>query len=361
MSITSEVESNGPEGVPAEGHEPRRVKCVVWDLDDTLWDGTLAEGDDVRLRHDVVAIIQELDRRGILHSVASRNSAAQALGKLEAFGLRDYFLHPQIGWNAKSLSIATIAKELNIGLDGVAFVDDQDFERAEVLHRCRQVLCLDPNDRHAFLDLPALMPRFITDDSRRRRRMYMSDICRREMEANYEGPAEDFLASLGMVFTIADAGADDLKRAEELTVRTHQLNTTGYTYAYEELDELRQSSRHKLLVAELEDRYGPYGKVGLALLETDEAVWTIKLLLMSCRVMGRGVGGLLVNHLRDEARKARVRLRAEFKHTKVNRQMYVTYRFAHFRELAKDGDLVLLENDLSQRQAVPPFVTLVIK
>ena len=72
-----------------------------------------------------------------------------------------------------------------------------------------------------------------------------------------------------MVFTIAPAAREDLQRAEELTVRTNQLNTTGYTYSYEELDALRQSPRHQLLVSSLEDRHGTYGKIGLALVELE--------------------------------------------------------------------------------------------
>ena len=73
--------------------------------------------------------------------------------------------------------------------------------------------------------------------------MYQADIARNHDEAEFVGPKEEFLATLGMIFTIAPCREEDLKRAEELTVRTNQLNTTGYTYSYEELDELRQSPR----------------------------------------------------------------------------------------------------------------------
>ena len=86
------------------------VKCVVWDLDNTLWDGVLLEDEHVTLRPGVVATLQELDRRGILHSIASRNDYATAMRKLEQFGLSSYFLYPQINWNPKSASLQTIAK-----------------------------------------------------------------------------------------------------------------------------------------------------------------------------------------------------------------------------------------------------------
>lgn len=124
----------------------------------------------------------------------------------------------------------------------------------------------------------------------------------REWKIIIVGPKEEFLTTLKMMLTIAPASVEELKRAEELTVRTHQLNTTGYTYSYEELDQFRQSDRHLLLIAGLDDKYGTYGKIGVILVECFEAVWTIKLLLMSCRVMSRGVGSVVINHIRNEAR-----------------------------------------------------------
>ncbi|GAA0899657.1 hypothetical protein GCM10009558_110900 [Virgisporangium aurantiacum] len=77
------------------------VKCLVWDLDNTLWRGTLLEGDDVRLAPGVVATLRALDERGILHSVVSRNDHDAAWNTLEALGVADYFLRPRIGWGRK--------------------------------------------------------------------------------------------------------------------------------------------------------------------------------------------------------------------------------------------------------------------
>ncbi|HKV10475.1 MAG TPA: hypothetical protein VJ725_20205, partial [Thermoanaerobaculia bacterium] len=169
---------------------------------------------------------------------------------------------------------------------------------------------------------------------------------------------EEFLATLGMIFTIAPCREEDLKRAEELTVRTNQLNTTGYTYSYEELDALRKSPRHKLLISSLEDRHGTYGKIGLTLIEMDEAVWTVKLLLMSCRVMSKGVGMIMIHHVLRMAKEAGVKLRAEFVSNDRNRQMLITYRFAGFKEVEKVGEVSHMENDFSAIQPPPPYVDL---
>jgi FkbH-like protein len=334
------------------------IKCVVWDLDNTVWDGILLEDETVTLRPHVVEILRVLDERGILHSIASRNDHDTAMAKLQEFGIDEYFLYPQINWNSKASSVGQIAKDINIGLDTIAFIDDQPFEREEVAFTHDKVLCIDSAQLDDLLDRPELNPRFITEDSKIRRRMYMADIARNREEAEFVGPTEEFLSTLEMIFTIATAKEEDLKRAEELTVRTHQLNTTGYTYSYEELDAFRTSPRHKLLISSLEDRHGTYGKIGLTLIEKDPDVWTVKLLLMSCRVMSKGVGMIMIHHILRMAKEAGVKLRAEFLSTDRNRQMLITYRFAGFKEVAREGDVAIMENDFSAIQPPPPYVDL---
>ncbi|HEX9945444.1 MAG TPA: HAD-IIIC family phosphatase [Thermoanaerobaculia bacterium] len=342
----------------AKKKEKRSIKCVVWDLDDTVWDGILLEDREVKLRPHVVHLLKTLDERGILHSIASRNDHDLALAKLAEFGIDEYFLYPQINWSSKAASISRIAQDINIGLDAIAFVDDQPFEREEVAFTHGEILCLDSALLDDLLERPEFNPRFITEDSRLRRRMYRADIERNRVEAEYVGPKEEFLATLGMRFTIGPCREEDLQRAEELTVRTNQLNATGYTYSYEELDELRRSPRHELLIASLEDRHGTYGKIGLTLIEKDEGVWTIKLLLMSCRVMSKGVGTILLHHLLRRAKDAGVKLRAEFVANDRNRQMLITYKFAGFKEAERMGEVAILENDYSAIQPPPPYVDL---
>ncbi|HET6500553.1 MAG TPA: HAD-IIIC family phosphatase [Amycolatopsis sp.] len=335
------------------------TKCVVWDLDDTLWDGVLLEDRDVALRPEVPKIIHELDRRGILNSIASRNDHDAAMAQMSAFGLAEYFLYPQIGWSAKSASIRAIAGALNIGTDAIAFVDDEIVERDEVVFELPDVLCIDSRAVGTMLDRPELSPRFVTPDSARRRLMYQAESVRRRAETEFTGPREEFLATLGMRLEIAPAGEADLQRAEELTIRTNQLNTTGHTYSYDELDDFRRSTEHLLLVARLDDRHGPYGTIGLVLVDTADTHWTIRLLLMSCRVMSRGVGTVLINHVKRLASRAGVRLLAEFVPNERNRMMYTAYKFSQFAEIRRDPNHVLLEANLGGIPPNPPYLTVV--
>lgn len=354
LSETAEI------GGPSQ-RSKRSIKVLIWDLDHTLWDGILSEGDEVRLRPGVIETIHTLDRRGILQSIASKNNHDVAMAKLAELGLADYFLYPQISWGAKSQGVAQIAKSINVGLDSLAFIDDQPFERDEVTHALPAVLTLDRDELGDLGGRPEFMPRFVTEESSQRRAMYQADISRNRAEETFAGAQEDFLAALGLEFTLGAAREEDLQRAEELTQRTHQLNTTGYTYCYEELDAFRTSPDHLLLVAGLTDRYGAYGKIGLGLVEKSPTLWTVKLLLMSCRVMSRGVGTIMINYILNQARAEGVALQAEFKATDHNRMMMVTYKFAGFREAGRrDDGVTLFAHDLQRVQPYPPYVRLSI-
>ena len=338
----------------------------MWDLDNTLWDGVLLEDGAVTLRPWVAEQIRRLDQHGVLHSIASKNDHQAAMAKLTEFGLAEMFLYPQINWNSKSSSIQLIAKALNLGLDAFAFVDDQEFERAEVGHQAPGVICVDILDLDEALRRPEFRPRFVTDESAQRRAMYQGQLAREELERDFVGTNHDFLASLDMSFTIETARQEDLQRAEELTVRTNQLNSTGRTYSYEELDALRESPDHLVLVASLTDKFGSYGKIGLALVEKGhpekgDGIWQLHMLLMSCRVMSRGVGMVLLNHIMTLAKQAGATMQADFVETGRNRMMQITYAFAGFREISRDGSRTVLAADLSASQPPPPYVRLEIR
>ncbi|MCR8843805.1 HAD-IIIC family phosphatase [Paenibacillus sp. SC116] len=339
----------------------KEIKCVIWDLDHTIWNGVLLESPDVKLRPGIAEALKELDARGILQSISSKNEHVHAYAKLEELGIANYFLYPAINWNAKSGNVSWIQSKLNIGMDTMLFLDDQPFERDEVTSVHPEVTCWSPDDISGMLSHARLNPAFITVDSARRRDMYRQDQIRNEEEEQFEGPKEEFLASLQMEFIISEAQQEDLKRAEELTVRTNQLNSTGITYDFEELDRYRSSDRHKLLVCELTDRYGSYGKIGMALIEKGDTAWHMKLLLMSCRVMSRGVGSVLLSHIMQECKADNKVLRGDFRKTGRNRMMEMTYRFSNFKEIHNQEDVIVFENDLTVIQPFPSYIQVKIE
>ncbi len=339
--------------------QEKMIKCAVWDLDNTLWDGILSEDINVSLKPEVRKIIEELDNRGILQSISSKNDYDSAMSKLKAWGLEDYFLYPQINWNAKSEHIRRIQEKLNFGMDTIAVIDDQEFERQEVSFSLPEVMCIEADKIPLILDMPCMKPKHITSDSKNRRLLYQSDQKRNEYEENYLGTKEEFLSTLRIEFRVSRANLDDLKRVEELTIRTHQLNSTGTIFSYDELTKLIYSQDYLVLVAEMKDKYGTYGKIGISVVEKKEDKWNIKLLLMSCRVMSKGVGTVMLRYIMKLARGNNVRLIADFIPTDRNRIMYITYKFEGFSDIGEKEGVVMLEANLTKPIDYPGYVEVI--
>ncbi|MBN2775240.1 MAG: hypothetical protein JXR31_13370, partial [Prolixibacteraceae bacterium] len=177
----------------------------------------------------------------------------------------------------------------------------------------------------------------------------------------FKGSKEEFLKSLNMVLKIFPAKEEDLKRAEELTSRTNQLNTTGITFSYNELNIFRCSENYMLIMTNLKDKYGSYGHIGLSLIECRHHIWTIKLLLMSCRVITRGIGSAILAYITSEAKKNHAVLRADFIETDVNRMTNILFRFSGFKELNNKNGKILFEYDRETELKFPDYINLVIK
>lgn len=316
--------------MPDEANKPTLVKCLVWDLDNTLWQGTLLEDPDVRLPVEIRDTIIELDSRGILQSIASKNDYDLAWPRLEKLGVAGYFVVPKIGWGRKSDSVLQIADELKFAPNTVAFIDDLPAERAEVAFRAPEVRCYPADQVTSLVGLPEFSPEVVTVDARRRRQMYQASFRRDAEKESFAGPDEEFLRSLGLVMTIRSADEEDLSRVEELTLRTSQMNATGVHYADAVLRGLLADPDHEVLTVTLTDRFGPHGAVGVLLLEYHRAVWHLKLLATSCRVVSFGAGAVILNWLIDQAAQAGVHLAADFRPTDRNRMMDIAYRFAGF-------------------------------
>lgn len=266
----------------------KKVKCVVWDLDNTLWDGILVEDgpDKLRLKPMVTEIIRELDRRGILHSIASKNNREAAMQVLKRFKLDEYFLHPQISWQPKSEGIRAIARALNIGIDSLLFVDDSDFELQEVSSACPGVKVLDAT-YYATLPHCEECSAPVTAEAASRRQMYRTEEVRTTAAKGFGEDYLGFLRHCGMNIEIEALSAENLERVHELTQRTNQMNFSGNRYSREVLQEIMATAHLDTYVITCEDRFGSYGIVGFSIVDRREPRMTD--LMFSCRVQSKRV------------------------------------------------------------------------
>jgi FkbH-like protein len=321
-----------------------RVKCVVWDLDNTLWPGTLLEGTAGDVRPELRGLIERLDQRGILHSVASRGDEQLALAKLSASPLAPILLHVQIGWMEKCESIERIADALNIGVDTILFVDDDPFERAGVAAALPSVACVAPDDLECLERIASQPIESFSSEARQRRGAYKQDERRALDERRHPGGREGFLRDARMRVLLRYATVDDVGRLAELVERTNQMNTAGRAYTIEELSEFAATRRQHAFVLEYEDAYGALGTVGLAVLDWSKEIWTVRLALVSCRLISRGAGMVMFAMLARLAAEHGCRFRAEYVPNGRNRPMQIALALAGFEELpGQHGALTVLE------------------
>ncbi|HLS78759.1 MAG TPA: HAD-IIIC family phosphatase [Nocardia sp.] len=134
------------------------LRCLVWELDNTLWDGVVTDATNGAPRPEAMRTLRTLSERGIWHAAASRGDRAMTLDQLYRYGLYEMFSAMEIGWGRKSDSIVRIARTLGLSLDTIAFIDDEPVERAEVLRALPQVRCYAARNVDVLAALPDFRP-----------------------------------------------------------------------------------------------------------------------------------------------------------------------------------------------------------
>lgn len=289
------------------------AKAVVVDLDNTLWGGVIGEvgTDGIDLGEDSLRglgyrefqrTLRDIRSRGILLAVCSKNNESDALDVLErhpSMVLRtDDFSTIRSNWNSKADNLVSIADELDIGVDSLLFVDDNPAECDEVRRRLPEVTVVELSappsaTSNPLIGHPRLERISLTDDDRRRAEMYEQQ--RERRAARHDAISfDDYLASLDMRITLAACGNNDVERVAQLTQKTNQFNVTTRRYSVPEMDRLAADPDVDITVVRAADRFGDHGIVGVSIVRHLGAVAHIDTLLLSCRVIGRGIEHAMV-------------------------------------------------------------------
>jgi FkbH-like protein len=335
-----------------------RKKCVILDLDGTLWPSVLAEtgapfawtpeisghNSYIGLYFGFHEALKALKARGILLACVSKNDEALVR---ELWTYPDHYPHDRlltpddfvtwrVNWEDKASNIASIAEELGFALDAFTFIDDHPVERERVRQALPavQVLGEDPFAfRHILLTDPAFQVLKLTEESAARTDLVKAQLTR---ERGLASGGEDFLASLEVVTTCErPTEAARLTRVAELFQRTTQFNTTGRTFSDAEL--ARAAEAGDVFVAYCKDRFGDYGLVAAAVLDGPE----IAAFAMSCRVIGLKVEHQVLAFILDALAD---------QHTEVLAQIVETNRNGPVRHLYADNGFRL--EDRTWRRAL---------
>ena len=261
------------------------IKCVIWDLDNTLLAGVYLEDERPAASPLLAGVLGELSCRGILQAIASRNPPEAAGYAARLLGHE--FAAVRCDWGAKSAAVRSILAELGLEPQEAAFVDDDAMERAEVSFTLPDVLVLEPQDVAGAASWPQFSPPVITDEARRRGELYLRRRARLEEAKAFGGSVGEFLRHSRTTVRIAAAGPADLARLHELSLRTHQFNSSGAEFTAEDFAGLLRAADQEVTAVRLSDKFGDDGIVGGCVIST--AQWRVPLLMMSCRALGRGV------------------------------------------------------------------------
>lgn len=333
------------------------VKCVVWDLDGTVWPGVAIESDTAPTPFPAaLKAMDALESRGIVNSLASRTDPSiLAVVKAEP-GLADRFVAPQLSWGHKSEAICRIAGSLGIALSAVAFVDDNPFERAEVAAVLPEVLVLSPDELYAQLDTPLFAPGVLTDDARARPARYKENERREEAGQAFEGTREAFLRDSRIVLTVGAAGPADVERVVELVERTHRFNSTGEHWSAERASAVIGDPGWLVATARLTDRFGDYGMIGVGIIERAPSAWRLRLFTVSCRAAGRDAPVAFLGWLSARARAAGAgTVQVDLRASEANLEVRVLLRACGFEAVGEplDGAVVLSRDTHLDLPAVP--------
>jgi len=282
----------------SESDKSSPVKVVIWDLDHTLWHGILVEDgtDGVELKPGIADVIKELDSRGIVNSIASKNDYENAMRQLERFGLKEFFVFSRIDWGPKGDAVGKIIKDFNVSADTVVFIDDQPFERDQVRRVLPKVRTIDSMEYQNILHWPGFNPEKSTE-SANRRQQYVIQRVRDADLATFPGQYEDFLRECCLKLSISRSAGVMVDRLQELVQRTNQLNFSGRRYSRDEITQLLTDPQMDHFSLSCADRYGDYGVIGFALVDRHGPMPVLRDLMLSCRVQSKRIEHAFFSYL----------------------------------------------------------------
>lgn len=261
------------------------VKLIIWDLDDTLWHGTLAEAESVTLITERAEAIRTLNAQGVVNSICSKNDHANALRKLEEFGMRDEFVFPDISFQPKGARIRRIVEDMNLRFPDVVFADDNDINLREAEFECTGIQTINAGST----DFDSFLQSLIQETSGGRSRVERYRILEQKKrdQEDVGGSNEDFLKSTNIRVCFVRM-ADNLPfagRIQELINRTNQLNFLKTRVKPGEVEEMLISPNSYEVSVFVWDNYGNYGLVGFgAITKEGPSHFTF-----SCRTMNMGI------------------------------------------------------------------------
>jgi len=353
-------------------------KCIVLDLDNTLWGGIIGEEglEGIRLGPtpegrpflEFQKYILSLFDRGIILAINSKNNPEDALNVLRNHPhmiLKEKnFASIKINWDDKISNMKAISEEINIGLDSLVFFDDDKLNNEMVRTALPEVRVVDlPDDPSLYLKTLMELNDFnsfhISEEDKKKGQMYI-DQRERESLCKTTTDLTEFLKALKMDVTIEKANSFNIPRISQLTQKTNQFNMTTRRYLEEDIKKFSQSKDFLIFSIKVEDKFGDNGLTGVAIIEKKKEKWIIDSLLLSCRVIGRRVEETMLAYILEEAKKEKAKtLIGEFIPTKKNIPAKEFYENNGFNLIEEKDGRQLWEFPIEKEYKYPDFIKIV--
>ena len=318
-----------------------KIKLVIWDLDNTLWNGTVYYQDknNIKLKPGTKEALKELSKRNIKNTICSKNYYEDVEVMLEKFEIKKFFDSAEVNWGLKSDNIKKLIKKYNVLPNEVCFVDDDAFQRAEVLSQLPEIKAIELGDPLDILNLHEFKLENETEEDKERVKILKEQRNREEAEKNHKGDYKEFLKGCNINMTIRSVEEKDWERVVQLFNRTNEMNTTGNRYELEKLKKQYDNGEIEIYVSELTDKFGDYGLIAECIVDTRTKDWEIMDLTVSCRTMGRGIGSALLIAIMYYAveRKAKT-IRGILREIESNWRMKPLYIKRGFKVIKKEGN-----------------------
>lgn len=318
-----------------------KVKCVAWDLDNTMWKGVIGDDgkDGVIPFEKSMRLVKKFDEMGLIQTVTSKNEYDIAWDKLKELGLSEYFLYPAINWNPKSKNLKGVADALNINIDTFAVIDDSEFERHEIKQTLPQVRTYDVVEIDGLLERPEFdVP--ITSESKNRRLSYQTEARRKTILSMWEGDYGSFLKECEICLELwTPKETADQERCFELIQRSNQYNVTLDRRSEEYLHDIVESSDYKTYALHVSDKFGNYGIVGFASFEIISDDYCLRDFVMSCRVAKKSIEKAFFSFVTDQLGEGRV-LFVSVEKTERNNPLRTEFKNLGMK-IEKDDDKIL--------------------
>lgn len=330
-------------------------KCIVLDLDNTLWGGIIGEDGIAGIKLDekppgnsfleFQKVLLEFHNRGIILAINSKNNpedVKEVFSSHPNMALKEHhFAIACINWNDKASNLVTIAKELNIGTESIVYFDDDPLNRELVKQKFPEVLVVDlPHDPSLYAQTLRNLNDFhtfqITEEDFEKGKMYHQQQLRKNMEKQFSN-MDDFLASLDMEVIATNVDEFTIPRIAQLTMKTNQFNLTTNRYSEENIRKMANNPDFLIKTFSVHDKFGDNGLTGLYIVKKEnQRKWIIDTFLMSCRIMGRNIEQVMFSDLLEEAKKSNIDeiigLYTPTKKNEVIKDLYTNLGFVKINE-----------------------------